>query len=214
MSEQRSEAAPEVEEDDLRSDFPRIRSEKAGPSFGPFVEALRRVQDLAVSIKAPDDVIDQALLQAEELTKLLAPYAAAEGVSTAGRAIELPGRGSLLLLPWTIDLFGPDGVRSRGEFSRYHVGGNSAVHGGVLPLLFDDLCGMITFAAGRAISRTGYLHVNYRKVTPINKPLLVEGRVDRVDGRKTFITCELRDESGAVLADCEALMIKLLPGQP
>ena len=202
------------EPDDIRSDFPRLRPITAPPSFGPLVASLRKVQDLAVSIDAPEDVLAKAVGHAEELVRLLEPFAAAEGVATAGRDVSLPGRGSLLMLPWTIDKFGPDGVRSSGEFRRYHVGGNGAVHGGVLPLVFDDMCGMITYAAKRGISRTAYLHVNYRKITPINQPLVVEGRVDRAEGRKTFITCELRDADGNVLADCEALMLRLLPGQP
>ena len=92
--------------------------------------------------------------------------------------------------------------------------GGGVAHGGVLPLIFDDNFGNVVYAAKRPISRTAYLHVNYRKITPINKPLVVEGRVDRHDGRKTFITGELRDADGNVLADCEALMLRLLPGQP
>lgn len=212
-----SEQLPNTEvlnEEDLRSDFPKIRPTTPGPSFGPFVAAMRQLQDLAVSIAAPDDVLAQAHAQAEALVQLLSPYKAAEGTSTAGRAVELPGRGSLLMLPWTIDKFGPDGVRSRGEFRRYHVGGNSAVHGGVLPLLFDDLFGMAVYAAKRPISRTAYLHINYRKVTPIDTPLIVEGQVDRVEGRKTFVSARLTNEAGELLADCEALMVALLQGQP
>ncbi|TSD95115.1 PaaI family thioesterase [Skermania sp. ID1734] len=199
---------------DLRSDFPRLRPTTPPPSFGPFVAAMRQLQDLAVSIDAPEEVLVQARAKAEELADLLAPYAAAEGVSIAGRAVELPGRGSLLMLPWTIDAFGPDGVRTHGKFSRYHVGGNGAVHGGVLPLLFDDLFGMTVYAARRPISRTAYLHINYRKVTPIDTVLNAESSVDRVEGRKTFIKARLTEEDGTVLADGEALMVQLLPGQP
>ena len=44
--------------------------------------------------------------------------------------------------------------------------------------------------------------------------LVVEGRVDRVDGRKLFCSAELRDADGTLLADCEALMVQLRPGQP
>lgn len=72
----------------------------------------------------------------------------------------------------------------RGSFSRFHVGGNSAVHGGVLPLLFDHMFGMISHAAARPISRTAFLHVDYRRITPIDTPLLVRGRVTRTEGRR------------------------------
>ena len=35
--------------------------------------------------------------------------------------------GSLLLPPWTMSRFDPDGVEMRGRFTRFHVGGNGAV---------------------------------------------------------------------------------------
>ena len=152
--------------------------------------------------------------QVESLIDLLAPYRAREGRSPAGRAVELPGRGSLLLLPWRIVAAGPDGIEMTGVFRRYHLGGNSAAHGGVLPLLFDDLFGMIVHYAGVPISRTAFLHVNYRQVTPLDTPLTVHGRVERTEGRKTFISAELVDADGVVLADSEGLMVRLLPWQP
>ncbi|MFI6046076.1 PaaI family thioesterase [Nocardia sp. NPDC051321] len=194
--------------------FPKVSRAKIGRNFGPFVEAMRTLQDLAVSVDAPDEVFGAALDQAHQLIALLEPYRAPELQGPAGRAVELPGRGSLLLLPWQVAEAGPDGIRMTGEFRRFHLGGNGAAHGGVLPLLFDDLLGMIVHYAGRPISRTAYLHVNYRKITPLETPLTVRGRVDRTEGRKTFITAELLDEQGNVLADCEGLMVQLLPWQP
>ena len=85
------------------------------------------------------------------------------------------------------------------QFSRFHVGGNSAVHGGVLPLLFDSVFGMVIHAAGRPISRTGFLHVDYRKVTPIDTPLTARGWIREIDGRKAFVNAELRDPDGTLL---------------
>ncbi|MGW4478964.1 PaaI family thioesterase [Rhodococcus triatomae] len=196
--------------------FPVYRHDpdNGGPHFGRLVEALRVVQDLAVSTAPPPEVTLQAAEHAEALAALLAPYTAPEGHYPAGRSLDLPGRGSLLMLPWTAERLGTEGVRARGVFRRYHMGGNGAAHGGVLPLLFDDLFGSVTHAYGRPISRTAYLHVNYRKVTPLDTPLTVEGKVDRVDGRKTFVSARLTDDDGTLLADAEALMVVLLPGQP
>ncbi|MFX0579688.1 PaaI family thioesterase [Nocardia nepalensis] len=194
--------------------FPKVSRARIGANFGPFVEAMRTLQDLAVSVDAPDEVFGDALAKARELIELLEPYRAPELQGPAGRAVELPGRGSLLLLPWQVVEAGPDGIVMTGEFRRYHLGGNGAAHGGVLPLLFDDLLGMIVHYAGRPISRTAYLHVNYRKITPLETSLTVRGRVDRIEGRKTFIMAELSDEQGNVLADCEGLMVQLLPWQP
>lgn len=125
--------------------------------------------------------------------------------------------GSLMLPPFRVVKFDPDGVEMRGQFSRFHVGGNSAVHGGVLPLLFDWLCGMVVHGAQRPISRTAYLKVDYRHVTPIDTPLVARGRVSRVEGRKSFITGELvepRGDQEILCAELDALMVQLLPGQP
>ncbi|MFY2786690.1 PaaI family thioesterase [Rhodococcus sp. MALMAid1271] len=200
-------------EHDHHGGFPRFVPAQVGPEYGRLLEALRTVQDLAVSTSLPADVTEAAAGKAEELIELMAPHVVAEGHQTAGRVPGLPGRGSLLMLPWTIEQFDAEGVRSRGVFRRFHLGGNAAAHGGTLPLLFDDLMGLIQHAYGRPISRTAYLHVNYRKVTPLDTELIVEGAVDRVEGRKAFITARLTDLDGTLLADCEALMVQLLPGQ-
>jgi hypothetical protein len=58
------------------------------------------------------------------------------------------------------------------------------------------------------------LHVDYRAVTPIDKPLISRGQIDRLDGRKAFITATMTDLDGTVLSEANGLMIKLLPHQP
>ncbi|CPZ30428.1 Conserved hypothetical protein (thioesterase?) [Mycobacteroides abscessus] len=88
------------------------------------------------------------------------------------------------------------------------------MHGGILPLLFDHLFGMTVIMAGRTISRTAFLHVNYRQVVPVGAPLTARSRIDEVDRRKAFVSAELYDAHGTVLADANGLMVQLLPGQP
>ncbi len=193
--------------------FPRYEAADPGPGFSRFVGAMRRLQDLAVSADPDRAVWGDAAERAEELVKLLDPFQVGEGVAPAGRVPTLPGMGSLLMPPWKMTKFDADGVEMRGKFSRYYLGGNSAVHGGVLPLLFDWLCGMVVHAASRPISRTAFLHVDYRKVTPIDAALVVQGRIDSTEDRKAFVSGELRDADGALLAEVHALMIRLLPGQ-
>jgi acyl-coenzyme A thioesterase PaaI-like protein len=194
--------------------FPQYEAADPPPGFVRFVSAMRRLQDLAVSAAPDDDVWRDAAGRVEDLVDLLDPYEAPEGVSPAGRTPAMPGFGSLLMPPWTLTEFGPDGVAMKGHFSRYHIGGNNAVHGGVLPLLFDQVFGLVTRAAGRPISRTAFLHVDYRKVTPMYTPLAVNGRVDSTEGRKAFVSGELTDGDGTVLAEGHGLMVRLLPGQP
>lgn len=211
MTEDAAQLDPDYEH---HGGFPRYDAAEPGPGFIRFVAAVRRLQDLAVSTDPDEATWDSAAQRAEEMVKLLDPFQAPEGVAPAGRVPSMPGLGSLLMPPWSMTKFGPDGVEMRGEFSRFYVGGNMAVHGGVLPLVFDWMCGMVVVAAGRPVSRTAFLHVDYRKITPINTELVVRGQVDSVEGRKAFVSGELRDTDNALLAECNALMVRLLPGQP
>ena len=194
--------------------FPDYEVAEPPESFVRFLSAMRRLQDLVVSANPGEDDWDKAADRAEELAELLAPFEAPEGVPPAGRSHKLPGMGSLLMPPWVLTRYKRDGVEMRGHFSRYYVGGNYAVHGGVLPLLFDWLFGMVVHASNRPISRTAFLNVDYRKVTPINQPLVVRGRVDSTDGRKAFVSGELTETDGTLLAESRGLMVRLLPGQP
>lgn len=194
--------------------FPVFEPAHPGPGFGRFLTSMRRLQDLAVSADPRPDTWDDAADRVEALVDLLAPFEADEGVGPANRVVELPGGGSLLMPPYRIISFEPDGVELTVEFGRYHVGGNYAVHGGVLPLLFDSVFGMVIHAAGRPISRTAYLHVEYRKVTPINTTLTARGWIREAEGRKAFVNAELRDPEGNLLAEANGLMIRLLAGQP
>jgi acyl-coenzyme A thioesterase PaaI-like protein len=194
--------------------FPEYGPASPGDGFRRFVTTMRTLQDLAVSANPGDIVWDEAAERAAALVELLGPFQAEEGEAPAGRTPDLPGMGSLLLPPWTLTRYGPDGVEMAGHFSRFHVGGNHAVHGGVLPLLFDHTFGMISHAAGRPISRTAFLHVDYRKITPIDEPLVIRGRVSSTEGRKAFVSAELVDSDEALLAEGNGLMVRLLPGQP
>jgi acyl-coenzyme A thioesterase PaaI-like protein len=194
--------------------FPKFLTADPGPGFARFLTAMRRAQDLAVSADPDKDTWDEAADRAEELVKLLDPYEAAEGVGPANRVPSLPGAGSLLMPPYRVTKFDAEAVELTVQFSRYHVGGNYAVHGGVLPLMFDSVFGMVIHATGRPISRTGFLHVDYRKVTPIDTELTVRGWVRETEGRKSFVNAEMRDPDGHLLAEANGLMIRLLAGQP
>lgn len=197
---------------DHHGGFPRFEVVDAPPGFGRFVTAMRRAQDLAVSAAGVD--WDAAADRVDDLVGLLAPYEAAGGVGPASRVATLPGAGNLMMPPWQIRNFTPEAVDIDVQFSRYHVGGNNAVHGGMVALMFDITCGIVIHAIGRPISRTAFLHVDYRNVTPIDTPLTVHGWASKVEGRKTFVNTELRDPDGTLCAEANGLMVQLLPGQP
>ena len=197
---------------DNHGGFPRLQVIEEPPGFGRFVTAMRRVQDLAVSADAPD--WNAAADRVEELLDYLAPHETSAGAAPAGRVGTLPGAGSVLMPPWQIREFTPEIVDVGVQFSRFHVGGNNAVHGGVVAMMFDVMCGVIIHAIGRPISRTAFLHVDYRNITPIDVPLTMRGWASNVEGRKTFVNAELTDPNGTLCAEANGLMVQLLPGQP
>jgi len=197
---------------DKHGGFPRFQIIDEPLGFGRFVTAMRRAQDLAVSADVTD--WDLAADRVDELIAFLAPHEAAGGVAPAGRVASLPGAGSILMPPWEVRRFDAEMVEIGVQFSRYHVGGNNAVHGGMVAMMLDVMCGIIIHAVGRPISRTAFLHVDYRNITPIDVPLIVRGWASKIEGRKTFVNCELTDADGTMLAEANGLMVQLLPGQP
>jgi hypothetical protein len=97
--------------------------------------------------------------------------------------------------------------------SDYHITGNVTfgpayegppghVHGGLIAAMFDELLGFAQLSPGF----TAYLHINYRKPTPLNAELHLVAWVDSVERRKRIVKgeCYLGDEK---LTDAEGLFI-------
>jgi len=193
---------------------PPVPTGKGGGDYGRFVDAVRDVQDHARAADAPAEVISQAADLLEKVSALLAPFDADEWTSPSGRRIDLPMRGNPLTIPHSVES-GEDGrLRGWARFRRYHLGRNGAVHGGSIAHLFDSVLGKASFVlTGGPYQRTAYLHVNYRKIVPIETELHVEAGVSRVEGRKIFVEMRLCD-GDTLLADGEGLFVLLKPGQP
>ncbi|ALR12194.1 thioesterase [Mycobacteroides saopaulense] len=187
---------------------------KGGPDYGRFIDALRTLQDRARAALPPDEVVTELANQLDAMNELLAPYEVSEWDSPSGRRTDLPLRGNILLVPMTIDSFDNGVLAGTATFGRYHLGRNGAVHGGCLGLLFDTIfgTGSMLLTDLRKL-RTAYLNINYRKITPIEKELQYDCTLQRVEGRKVFLTSRLLDGDD-VLAEADALFVKLNPGQP
>ncbi len=187
---------------------------KGGPDYGRFVDAVRRLQNHARAVDAPDEVITDAADQLEKLAALLSPYDADEWESPSGRRTDLPMRGNILSIPMKARK-GDDGrIHGWARFARFHLGRNGAVHGGALGMLFDSVLGLTSSVlTGGPYQRTAYLKIDYRHIVPIEKELQFEAGIDRVDGRKIFVSGRLSD-GDILLTEADALFVRLKPGQP
>ncbi len=106
--------------------------------------------------------------------------------------------------------FEQDNVNRRivGRFvlgERYQ-GGAGFVHGGIIATLLDEAMGKVCrFREIRAV--TAELTVEYLKPVDVMKEIVVEGRETEQKGRNVFMTGEIRDAAGAVLARSRARFV-------
>jgi len=187
---------------------------KGGPDYGRFIDAVRKLQDHARAVDAPDGVITQAADQLEKLSALLTPYDANEWESPSGRRMDLPMRGNILTIPMSSRKTGDGRIEGWARFARFHLGRNGAVHGGALGMLFDTVLGLTaSVLTGSRRQRTAYLRIDYRNIVPIEKELQFDAGIDHVDGRKIFVSGRLCD-GDTLLTEADALFVRLKPGQP
>lgn len=187
---------------------------KGGPDYGRFIDAVRKLQDHARAADAPDDVITEAADLLEKVSALLSPFDTDEWQSPSGRRLDLPVRGNILTIPMSTHKTQDGRIEGWARFARFHLGRNGAVHGGALGLLFDTLLGLTaSVLTGSPRQRTAYLTINYRNIVPIEKTLQIDAGVDRVDGRKIFVSGRLSD-GDTLLTEADALFVRLKPGQP
>lgn len=178
--------------------------------YDDLLRATRGLLDAVAAAHAPDDVVDEVAKLVHQAAERLAPFAVGEREAPSGNRPDLPGRGHPLVPPFVIDVEDPDRVTGTVRLSRAHLGGGDAAHGGVLPLLFDEVLGRLV-AHGREPSRTAYLHVDYRQLTPLDVDLRVEAEIIRHEGRKLFATGRLL-KGEVVLAECEGLFVQAREG--
>jgi acyl-coenzyme A thioesterase PaaI-like protein len=185
-----------------------------GPRFGSLLAAFRRLQDAFVGACPSADDVPQLTARVEALADDLERWTAPERHTPAGTRLDLPGRGNPLLLPFEVDEWTTERVRGRVVFTRFHLGGNGAAHGGTIPLLFDEVLGRLANSGERRVARTAFLTVNYRSITRLGLEHRLEADLDRVEGRKRRLRGKLIAPDGTVTADAEGLFVELRPGQP
>ncbi|TQM11185.1 PaaI family thioesterase [Pseudonocardia kunmingensis] len=193
----------------------RARAEiGAGPAgFPQMIEALRTLQDRMTAAAPPEELISEAMHRLNELSEMLEPHAVGELRQITGHLVGLPGRGQTMTPVIHVDESDDQHANGTVTYGRFYLGGNGAVHGGAVPLVFDEILGRLANTGGRSPSRTAYLHVDFRSITPIETELRFEGWFEKEEGRKRLLRATMHH--GEVLcAEAEGLFVALRPGQP
>jgi len=174
-------------------------------AFLDMMKSLRAMLD-GLTAAVPSDA-DIAVLagQFRDIGERLSRYAVPEAEQWAGRFFDIPGRGQAMAPPIAFDELAEGRARARVTLGRFYVGGGAA-HGGVVALVLDEFLGRLLNSDADRPVRTAYLHVNFRKLTPIETELTLTGRLDRRDGRKFFLSGEL-SAGHLVVADAEGLFV-------
>ncbi len=181
--------------------------------YPEMIDQLRVLLDQVRAAAPPPAVVSEISKLTQELSDRLLPHLVPETEWVSGQLSSLPGRAQLLIPRYSVDELDDQAMAGSVRFGRHYLGSNGAVHGGALPLLFDDILGRLAITGGRPSSRTAYLHVDYRSVTPVDEDLRIECWFDREEGRKRFLRGILR-HGDQVCAEANGLFVALRPGQP
>jgi uncharacterized protein (TIGR00369 family) len=91
-----------------------------------------------------------------------------------------------------------------------YQGGAGFAHGGIIALLLDEAMGKVCrFREVRAV--TAELSVEYLKPVAVDKEIVVEGRETEMNGRNLFMSGEIRNENGDVLARGKGRFVVIRP---
>ncbi|NWS65371.1 THEM4 thioesterase, partial [Chunga burmeisteri] len=80
----------------------------------------------------------------------------------------------------------------------YLEGHPGLIHGGAIATIIDATLGTCALAvAGRVM--TANLSIDYLAPVPLGAVVLVDGRAERLEGRKVFLSCLIRSADGDTL---------------
>src|SRR6267154_4881902 len=96
------------------------------------------------------------------------------------------------------------------RLGKRYTGPPGHCHGGIIASILDDAMGKVN-KLRQVVALTSEITVNYLKPVPLNKPLRVESREVKVQGRRHINMAEILNQKGEVLARGRGLFIAIDP---
>ena len=179
-------------------------------------DSVRRLMEVLVTSSPGKDQLEELATMVDEYTERFAVSRRAYGrdgfpggLSGIGNIIHefnaLSGRGNPAAPPVDIVLEGNE-AHGKVRMGWQYEGPPGCVHGGLVAALLDECLGIAQVPAGRP-GMTGTLEVRYLSPTPVDAELDLRARVDRVEGRKTLVSGEIR-AGETVTATCKGTFIQ------
>lgn len=180
--------------------------------------ATRELVEHVMAMSAPADELNRAAEAIELITGSLSGLPRRiefEGFSETANSGDphthyehspFSGAGNPLAPPMVMEVL-EDCVRGNVTFGSAYEGPPGHVHGGYVAALFDEVLGLAQDLGGNP-GMTGTLSIRYLRPTPLHTPLVFEGRLISVDGRKTRTSATV-SANGEVCAEGEGLFISV-----
>jgi acyl-coenzyme A thioesterase 13 len=85
---------------------------------------------------------------------------------------------------------------------------NRMIHGGMISLICDELCGLAFYSLGNpTFYTTVNLSVDYLYAAPVGSTIIIEAKVKRCGKRIANVTCSLFDEHEHIIASATSNLL-------
>ena len=96
-------------------------------------------------------------------------------------------------------------------FKKIHQGYKNIVHGGMVTMLLDEIMVNLAWLEGTP-AVTAELTVRLKKAVPVGQRVLLEGVLEREEGRLLVMKAAAKSPEGAVYASASAKCLKITSG--
>jgi len=94
-------------------------------------------------------------------------------------------------------------------FGKALNGHPKVVHGGITALVFDNSFGWLFLCLEKPLAVTANLSINYRSPLAANTTCVLKAKIDRIEGRKMFMSAILEDTKGKLIAESTTLFLSI-----
>ena len=186
------------------------------PQLEALVNTLRKTLELSINLENTSEKLEIIQSNLEDLNRNIREIS---GNSALDRHYEYQGNPNHIL-PYSpatgymnpiapnveiIEKLGK--VTGHVTFNKTYEGPPNCVHGSIVASIYDQVLAIANIINGTA-GPTANLSVNYRKVTPLHRPLRFEAYVEKVEGRKVFLKGQCYDNE-ELITDCTGLFIHI-----